>query len=172
MACEITNGILGFCDYSASGVERLWLANKSDISGITYNSSGVTTGITFTTTGGTFYEVVGALDSITFQDDLQVNGSRRNFLQTVNFGVGGLTSAILDTLEDLGLSNLIAIVKTAEGDYRGLGFKGAGLRATVMTETSGTAAGNDSALNVTVSGSAKGKAPYVASALVASLGLL
>jgi hypothetical protein len=172
MGCELLNGIVGVCDYSASGVERLWLANKSEISGITYNSSGVTTGITFTTTGGTFYEIVPALDSCTFQDDLQVNGARRNFLQTVNFGVGSLSSAVLSTLETMGLSNMIAIVKTAEGDYRGLGFKGAGLRTTVMTETSGTQAGNDGALAVTIAGNAKGKAPYVSATLMGTLNLV
>lgn len=168
MGCELVNGIVGVCDYSASGVERLWLANKSEISGITYNASGVTTGITFTTSGGTFYEVVAALDSVTYQDDLQVNGSRRNFLQTVNFGVGTLTPTVLETLETMGLSNMIVVVKTAEGDYRGLGFKGAGLRTTVMTETSGTQAGNDGALTVTIAGNAKGKAPYVDASVMAS----
>lgn len=172
MGCELINGIAGVCDYSASGVERLWLANKSEISGITYNTSGVTTGITFTTTGGTFYEIVPALDTCTFQDDLQVAGARRNFLQTVNFGIGSLSPLVLETLETMGLSNLIAIVKTAEGDYRGLGFKGAGLRTTVMTETSGTQAGNDGNLAVTIAGNAKGKAPYVSATLMNSLGLL
>ena len=172
MGCEILNGIVGFCDYSASGVERLWLANKSQIDAISYDASGVTTGLTFTSTGDTFYEIVPALDSCTFQDDLQISGSRRNFLQTVNFGVGSLTPAVLSTLEDLGLSNMVAIVKTAEGDYRGLGFKGAGMRTTVMTETSGTQAGNDGSLAVTISGSAKGKSPYVGAALMSTLGLV
>jgi hypothetical protein len=168
MGCELTRGIVGVCDYSASGVQRLWLANKSDISGISYNVNGQTTGITWTSTGGTFYEIVSALDSITFQDDLQVNGSRRNFLQTLNFGVGALSAEVLTVLEDLGLSNLVAVVLTAEGDYRGLGFKGAGLRTTVMSETSGTQGGNDGALAVTIAGNAKGKAPYVLASVMTS----
>jgi len=168
MGCELINGIVGVCDYSASGVERLWLANKSEISGITYNASGVTTGITFTSTGGTFYEVVAALDSITYQDDLQINGNRRNFLQTVNFGVGTLTPVVLETLETMGLSNMIVVIKTAEGDYRGLGFKGAGMRTTVMTETSGTQAGNDGAFAVTIAGNARGKAPYIAASVMSA----
>ena len=172
MGCELLNGIVGVCDYSASGIERLWLANKSQVDAITYDASGVTTGLTFTATGETFYEIVPALDSCTFQDDLQVNGARRNFLQTVNFGVGSLTPAVLKTLETMGLSNMLVIVKTAEGDYRGLGFRGAGLRTTVMTETSGTQAGNDGDLVVTISGNAKGKAPYVAAALMTTLGLI
>lgn len=168
MGCELINGIVGVCDYSASGVQRLWVANKSEVSGITYNASGVTTGITFTTTGGTFYEIDAALDSVTYQDDLQVNGSRRNFLQTVNFGVGSLSASILETLETIGLSNMIAVVYTAEGDYRGLGFKGAGLRTTVMTETSGTQAGNDGAIGVTISGNNKGKSPYIDASVMAT----
>lgn len=172
MGCELILGIVGVCDYSASGVERLWVANKSQVETITYDASGVTTGLTFTATGETFYEIVPALDSCTFQDDLQVNGSRRNFLQTVNFGVGALTPAVLTTLETIGLANMLAIVKTAEGDYRGLGFKGAGLRTTVMSETSGTQAGNDGALAVTIAGNAKGKAVYVSATLMGTLNLV
>ena len=172
MGCELLNGIVGVCDYSASGVERLWVANKSQIDTITYNASGVTTGLTFVSTGDTFYEIVPALDSCTYQDDLQVNNARRNFLQTVNFGVGALTPAVLTTLETIGLANMIAIVKTAEGDYRWLGFKGAGLRTTVMTETSGTQAGNDSNITVTIAGNAKGKGPFVSATLMNTLGLV
>lgn len=169
MSCELTAGLSCICNYSASGVERLWLANKGDISGVTYNSDSEITGITFTTTGGTLYEVCPALDSATFQDDLQINGARRNFLQTVNFGVASMTGgSVLEILETIGLANLVAIVKTAEGYFRGLGFKGSGLRATVMTETSGTAAGNDSALQVSIAGNATGKASFVAAAVMAS----
>lgn len=169
MGCELTAGLAGICAYSASGVERLWLANKAEVSGVTYNANGEVTGLTWTTTGGTFYEIVGALDSITFQDDLQINGSRRNFLQTVNFGVAAVSGgSTVEILETIGLGNLIAVVKTAEGYFRALGIKGSGLRATVMAETSGTAAGNDGALNVTIAGNATGKASFVAASVMAS----
>jgi len=173
MGCELVSGINGICNYSASGVERLWVANKSEISATDYDTNGEVTGITFTTTGGTFYEIVPALDSATFQDDLQVNGSRRNFLQTVNFGVASLTGgSIVTILETIGLSNMVAIVKTAEGYYRALGLKGSGLRTTVMTETSGTSAGNDSAFAVTIAGNATGKASFVTDACMTTLGIL
>lgn len=172
MGCELINGIVGFCDYSASGVERLWVANKGQIDTIEYAVTGEVSGVTFTSTGDTFYEIVPALDSCTFQDDLQINGSRRNFLQTVNFGVGSLTPAVLLTLEQIGLSNMIAIVKTSEGDYRALGIKGSGLRTTVMTEGSGTSAGNDSSLQVTIAGNAKGKSSFVLEAVMNTLGLI
>jgi hypothetical protein len=172
MGCELVSGIQGICNYSASGVERLWVANKSEISGVTYNAGGEITGITFTTTGGTFYEIVPALDSCTFQDDLQINGSRRNFLQTVNFGVASISASTLVILETIGLANMVAIVKTAEGYYRALGVKGSGLRTTVMTETTGTSAGNDSAFAVTIAGNATGKASFVTDACMGTLGIL
>lgn len=168
MSCELTAGLSAICSYSASGVERLWLANKGEVSGITYNSTGEVTGLTWTTTGGTLYEVVPALDSATFQDDLQVNGSRKNFLQTVNFSITSISGgSVLQLLETIGLANMIAVVKTADGLYRALGIKGTGLRATVMTETSGTAAGNDGALAVTISGNATGKASFVDATVMA-----
>jgi len=172
MGCELVSGLVGVCAYSASGIERLWVANKSEISGLTYNSGGELTGITWTTTGGTFFEIVPALDSATFQDDLQINGSRRNFLQTVTFGVAAISASTLQTLETIGLANLIAIVKTSEGDYRALGVKGAGLRTTVMTETSGTAADNGGAITVTLAGNAKGKASFVSAGFMNGKGLL
>ncbi len=172
MGCELTSGILGVCNYSASGVERLWVANKSQIDTVSYNATGEISGITFTATGETFYEIVPALDSCTFQDDLQVNGARRNFLQTVNFGVASISASTLTILETIGLANMVAIVKTAEGYYRALGVKGSGLRTTVMTETSGTAAGNDSALTVTLAGNATGKGSFVTDACMNTLGLV
>lgn len=172
MGCELVSGILGVCNYSASGVERLWVANKSQIDTVGYNAGSEITGITFTSTGETFYEIVPALDSATFQDDLQVNGSRRNFLQTVNFGVASISASTLVILETVGLANMVAIVKTAEGTYRALGVKGSGLRTTVMTETSGTSAGNDSAYNVTIAGNATGKASFVTDGCMTALGVL
>ena len=86
--------------------------------------------------------------------------------------MGALSASTLSTLETIGLANLVAIVKVADGTYRALGIKGTGLRATVMTETSGTSAGNDSALNVTIAGNATGKASFVVAALMASEGLI
>lgn len=168
MACELVAGIAGICTYSASGVERLWLANKSEVSGVTYNSSGELTGLTWTTTGGTFYEIVPSTDSATFQDDLQVNGARKNFLQTITFQLASLSASTLSILETIGLANMVAVVKTADGSYRGFGFKGSGLRATVMTEGSGTSAGNDSSLSVSIAGNATGKAVFVDATVMAS----
>jgi hypothetical protein len=162
MACELLNGIVGVCAYSSSGVEKLWLANKANLSGSTeYDDCGEVTGLTWS--GGTaiVYEIDAALDSITFTDDLVVNGSRRNFLQTINFGLGSIDCTTLKTLEDIGLSNLVAFIKTADGSYRAFGLKGSGLRATVMSSTSGTAAGNDGTIAVTLSGSSLGKASFV-----------
>jgi len=172
MACEILNGITGVCAYSSSGVEKLWLANKSSITGsTTYDDCGEITGMTWS--GGTIllYEFESALDTITYTDDLQVNGSRRNFLQTINFGVGSLDCTILGTLEDLGLANLIAILKLSDGTFRLFGINGTGLRATVMTDASGTAAGNDGNIAITLSGTSLAKAPFIDSTYVTTLGL-
>jgi len=166
MSCELLNGIVGVCEYSSSGCEALWLANKSDITGSTvYDACGQVTGITWAGGSPTVYEIEGSLDSITFSDDLVVNGSRRNWLQTINFGLGSIDCTILKTLEDIGLSNLVAFVKTADGSYRVFGLKGSGLRATVMTSASGTAAGNDGNVTVTIAGSSLGKASFVESSL-------
>lgn len=168
MGCLLVKGIVGVCQYSTSGAERLWLSNKSLVTGATYNSGGELTGIT----AGAWYEIESALDTITFTDDLVVNGARRNFLQTINFALGSIDHDILADLENIGLSNMVAVVKSADGSYRGFGFKGSGLRATVMTSASGTAAGNDAAIAVTIAGSSTGKASFLASALPGTLGLV
>jgi len=167
MSCELINGISGICEYSASGIEKIWLANKADITNDTYNAEGVLTGVT----GSTTYEFVPALDSGTVQDDLVVNGSRRNFLQTINFGLDAMSAEVLLTLETLGLSNMVAFVKDASGEWRAYGLKGTGLRATVLTEGSGTSTGNDGSIVVTIAGSATGKGSYIDAAMVTQLGL-
>lgn len=168
MACVLVSGIVGVCDYSTSGVEKLWLANKATFTGDTYNISGELTGATT----GILYSIEPALDTCTFSDDLVVNGSRRNFLQTINFGLGSIDATILATLEDLGLSNLVAFIKGSDGKVRVFGAKGSGLRTTVMTDASGTAAGNDGSVAVTIAGSSLGKASFVSSTYAASLGLV
>jgi hypothetical protein len=168
MGCLLVNGIVGVCQYSSSGAERLWISNKSQVTGVTYNVGGEITGIT----AGSWYEIESALDTITFADDLVVNGARRNFLQTINFALGSIDDVILADLETIGLSNMVAIVKTADGSYRAFGFKGTGLRATVMTSASGTAAGNDANVAVTIAGSSLGKASFLASGVAATLGLV
>lgn len=168
MGCLLVAGVVGICQYSTSGAERLWLSNKSQVTGVTYNGGGEITGIT----AGAWYEIESALDTITFTDDLQINGSRRNFLQTINFALGSIDHDILDELESIGLTNMVAIVKSADGAYRGFGFKGAGLRATVITDASGTQASNDGNVGVTIAGSNTGMASFLASALPATLGLV
>lgn len=172
MGCELLNGILGACEYTTSGVERLWVANKSQISDVKYNTTGEVSGITFTATGETFYEIVPALDSCTYTDDIVISGNRRNFLHTINFGVGSLTPAVLTTLETIGLSNMIAIVKTSEGEYRLFGGSGSGLRTTVMTDASGTSAANDGAIAVSIAGNAKTKARFILDSVMTTLNLL
>lgn len=172
MACEIVNGIVGVCAYSTSGVEKLWLANKSSITGTTvYDDCDQVTGLTWS--GGTvmIYEIQSALDTITYSDDLVVNGSRRNFLQTINFGIGSLDCTIFGTLEDIGLANLVAFVKLSDGTFRAFGLNSSGLRATAMTDVSGTAAGNDGAIAVTISGTSLRKAAFIEASYAATLGL-
>ena len=144
MACEILSGITSVCGYSSSGVEKLWIGNRAKLTGTTvYNECGEVTGMTWS--GGTIelFEIEAALDSITYSDDLQINGSRRNILQTINFSVGSVDCEIISVLESIGLSNMFAIVKTSDGTFRLFGDRGTGLRATVLSETSGTAGAND-----------------------------
>ena len=168
MSCELINGISGICEYSASGIEKIWLANKADITADTYDAGGILTGVS----GSTTYEFIPALDSGTVQDDLVVNGSRRNFLQTINFGLDAMSAEVLLTLETLGLSNMVAFVLDAAGEWRAYGLKGTGLRATVLTEGSGTSTGNDGSIVVTIAGSATGKGSYIDAAVVSQLGLM
>lgn len=174
MACELLAGITAVCEYNTSGVEKLWLANKAALTGTTYttyDSCGEVTGMTWS--GGTIvlYEIQAALDSITYTDDLVVNGSRRNFLQTINFSVGKLDCTTLGILEDMGLSNLVAFVKLADGTFRVFGINGSGMRVSVMTDASGTNSGNDGNIAVSISGSATTKARFIDSTYAATLGL-
>lgn len=172
MACELLAGITSTCGYSSSGVEKLWLTNKASLTGATtYDACGEITGMTWS--GGTIvlYQIEAALDTITYEDSLQVNGSRKNFLQTVNFAVDNLDCTIIGVLEDMGLANLVAIVKLSDGTFRAFGVNGTGLRATVMADTSGTAAANDGNIAVTLSGTNLSKARIIDSSYVATLGI-
>ena len=170
MGCELLTGIAGICEYQTSGVERLWLANKADVTDVDYDVNGNVTGITLSS-GGTFYEIVPALDTATYADDLAISGSRRNFAQTISFGVAALTQDLVEVINTLGLGQFVAIVKF-DGGYRLFGHIGSGLRATEMTDVSGTASGNDGAIAVTLAGNNKGKAPFVLEAVMTTLSLI
>lgn len=174
MGCELLAGITAVCEYNTSGVEKLWLANKSSLTGTTYveyDDCGEVTGMTWS--GGTIllYEIEAALDSITYTDDLVVNGSRRNFLHTINFSVGHLDCTTLGTLEDMGLSSLVAFVKLADGTFRVFGINGSGLRVSILTDASGTNTGNDGNIAVTISGSSTTKGRFIDATYAATLGL-
>lgn len=170
MACELLKSIEGICEYQTSGVDRLWLANKKDITEFSYDSGGTVTAITMAT-GTTFHEIVPANDTATFADDLAVSGSRRNFAQSVGFGIAALNQEILEILNIIGLGKFVAIVEY-DGQFRVFGHKGSGLTASEMPDVSGTAEANDGNTEVTLIGSNKGKAPFVASAVMTTLDLL
>lgn len=174
MACEITNGITAVCGYNSSGVQNIWISNRSSLTGTTtytVDDCGEVTGMTFASGTTILYEFESALDSVTFSDDIQINGSRRNWLQQINFALGNVDCTVIKTLEDLGLSAVFAILKLSDGTFRLFGAKGTGLRVTVLSETSGTAAGNDATLAVTLAGTNLAKAPIIDAAYVATLGL-
>ena len=170
MSCELIKGIQGICEYQTSGVERLWLANKADVTGVAYDVDGQVTGITMAS-GTTMYEVVPALDTATYADDLAVAGSRRNFAQTITFGVAALNQELVEIINTLGLGQFVAIVGF-DGGYRLFGHLGSGLRASEMTDVSGTAEGNDGAIEVTLTGNNKGKAPFVLADVLTTLEIL
>lgn len=153
--CTLNKDILRStsCGYSLPEIVDIYIANYEDISGTTI--SAVTTGEDEIThiglaSGKTFYHIEPAKNSASFEDTLVVsdNGSKyRN--ASITFNISGTYSKELHAaLDALSLGRYFVVIKTADGNYLGLGRI-----APLEAETATLAGGSDNnGLQITLSG--------------------
>lgn len=146
MPCTMTAGVtLNCAGFTVGGVNRIQLANLSDISGYTYNLDNSIEEILMVG-ASVFYAFEFAETTGLATTELQVNGGTKNFLHGVGFSIPKMSQAIINTIEELGLSKVVAIVETREtrdvapfineNRYHIYGMKN-GLTATTITGGSG-----------------------------------
>ena len=160
MACtNITAGYTKSCDNIASGIKNLWIANYSNSTVWGHNANDVVTGAT---AAPTFYQVELREGTCSFNEEIVPNvqygikNIRMNFeLLIIGQGQSGRTF-----VNELLGSSVVLGVETEQGPYI-LAGETKGLEVTAGRSTSGTQAGEENTIRVTISGLANEFAPTV-----------
>lgn len=143
---SISNGLLGACNYKVSGLDQIYIGNAASFT-FSRDANSVVTGIT-ATSGATFFEFEAEVNTAGANSALQIGtGGNRYFQQQVQFQNSNDTYQNLEVLKDLGLSKVVAIVKSKTGQYELYGVP-TPLRAITLEFNSGVAEGDASGYNV------------------------
>lgn len=168
MSCLINAGITRDCGFQFGGLQKVYLANKADVTGVTHSSTGQITGITMVT-GATFYEYEFEPETGQALQELTVGTVSRFVNQTLNLSLAGMTQAKKAVLEDMANADMVAIYQDQAGTYWYFGEKGRGLRATVINPDTGTADADDNLVSITLVGGNTGYADTVDPTIIAGL---
>ena len=170
MGCLITNGIQRACDFAVGGIKKVYLANEVDITTLAVDSTGQITGATMAS-GTTFYEFQPELNSGSLTQSLQAGQVSRFVQQVLAFSVASLSQAKINTLDDLSLTTLVAIIESNDGNWYFVGDDGSGLKASALEVLTGAADTDDAVATVTLTGSNKGYAPVILEAALTEFGI-
>jgi hypothetical protein len=169
MACLINAGITRDCGFAFGGLQKIYLANKADVSTVAHDSgTNEITGITMTT-GATFYEYEFEPETGQALQELQAGSISRFVLQTLNLSLAGMTQSKKDVLEDMANADMVAIYQKQDDVYFYYGELGRGLRAATLTVDSGTADADSDLVQISLAGGNRGYADTVDSTIIAGL---
>lgn len=145
------------CGYSLPQIVEIYLVNKESLSGdpvVTYGTSGETGCDEITAVnlkeGEKVYKIEPAKNSASFEDTLVVEDAGNKYRNaSVTFNVVGTYNACMHgALDALALGQYFVVIKTADGNYLGLGRI-----APLEAETATLAGGSDNnGLQIVLSG--------------------
>ena len=168
MACLINAGITRDCGFAFGGLQKIYLANKADVSAVAHETDGTISGITMTT-GATFYEYEFEPETGQALQELQAGSVSRFILQTLNLSLAGMTQAKKEVLEDMANADMVAIYQDQSDVYWFYGEFGRGLRAATLNPDSGTADADDNLVAISLAGGNRGYSDTVDSTIIAGL---
>lgn len=155
------------CSYFAGSIKELYLANYTEVSGFTTDSTGVITGATMSGSA-TFYEYQAPSETVGFTQEFVVSGIKKFFIQTLTFSIQGLTQMKNNEMEKLFLAKLTAIAVDFNGRAWLLGWSNP-LRATTGSANIGAALTDDNGYMITLSTADTHLMPEVDVAIIAGL---
>ena len=171
-SCDMEDDLLKECIYSVGGINRIIVANRSQIDTVTVDT---TPGVNFgsvrdiqmlvTPTPGVYYrffEIEPAKETGLANAEIVVSGGQKYFTQTVGFTFPGNKQSFIQEMEKIGLANLVVLVEsklvqptssTFAGENRWFcyGLNG-GLEVATMTAGLGSAPGDIAGYVVTMTG--------------------
>ena len=152
MSCSLTTGYALGCRDSVGGIKTIyvkpWLATGS----LNTNGSGTVTGFTGYSASGWFeYDLTKATSQMTETLNASVENGTIFYTPEVTFTINKLQVAVRNELRLLARNRLLVIVKDNNLRYWILGGEN-GLEATAGTAATGTAFGDRSGYEMTLSG--------------------
>ena len=170
MSCLLTSGATRQCSHEFGGLKEIYLANYSEVTGVTANpSTGQVTGITMSV-GATFYTFEFVKDTAQALEELQ-DGVSSFIQQTINFQLNGITLQKRDVLNEISLGTFVIIAKKPDNNYWvfGLPDTSIGLEATTDNIDSGTAFADPSSAIISLVGPSTAYAVTATEAAVAAV---
>lgn len=148
MACQTIKAVtFNLCDPSMGGIVKLYLANADEVSAVTIGTASTLSdeGITaITMSGGTkFQEFTLKKNTSSFTSTLNVSDNGASYISTViSYVMPRMDAAKRAAMNALIMSEAVAIVKDANGNYWMVGDSDNPLTNTAGTGETGTAKGD------------------------------
>lgn len=161
MGCIINEGVtLNCAGYTVGGINKIYLANLEDIASYTLNLDGSIEEIVMVATK-VFYKFEFADTTGLTTSEFQNNAGTKNFLHGVGLSIPKMSQDIINTMQELGLSKVVALIESRESRdvapflgqnrWHVYGAKN-GLTVTTMTSGSGQAQTDFSGFVVVLNG--------------------
>ena len=152
MSCSLTTGYALGCRDSVGGIKTIYVQSFNPTGSVNADASGAVTGFTGYASGGFFeYDLTKATSSMTETLNASIENGSIYYSPEVTFTINKLQVAVRNELRLLARNRLLVIVQDNNNRYWVLGAAN-GLEATAGTAGSGTAFGDRSGYEITLTG--------------------
>jgi len=152
MSCSLTTGYALGCRDSIGGIKHIYVQAFNATGSVNTNGNGLVTGFTGYASGSFFeYDLTKATSSMTETLNASVENGTLFYTPEVTFTINKLQTAVRNELRLLARNRLLVIVQDNNSRYWVLGADN-GLEATAGTAGTGTAFGDRSGYEMTLSG--------------------
>jgi hypothetical protein len=151
MSCSLTTGYALGCRDSVGGIKTIYVQGWNATGTVNTNGSGTVTGFTGFSSGFYEYDLTKATSSMTETLNASIENGSLYYTPEVTFTINKLQVAVRNELRLLARNRLLVIVQDNNNRYWVLGAAN-GLEATAGTAGSGTAFGDKSGYEMTLTG--------------------
>jgi hypothetical protein len=151
MSCSLTTGYALGCRDSVGGIKTIYVQGWNATGTVNTNGSGTVTGFTGFSSGFYEYDLTKATSSMTETLNASIENGSIYYTPEVTFTINKLQVAVRNELRLLARNRLLVIVQDNNNRYWVLGAAN-GLEATAGTAGSGTAFGDRSGYEMTLTG--------------------
>jgi len=151
MSCSLTTGYALGCRDSVGGIKTIYVQGWNATGTVNTNGSGTVTGFTGFSSGFYEYDLTKATSSMTETLNASIENGSLYYTPEVTFTINKLQVAVRNELRLLARNRLLVIVQDNNNRYWLLGSAN-GLEATAGTAGSGTAFGDRSGYEMTLTG--------------------